>query len=469
MKSSKVFFFSIISILIFFLIIEILLRTLNIGSTKKIENFDLTSKFINQPSEKQSFSLQKTFRALNLIEAPPGMTITVSNFGDKYVIKIPFITTQNDFQSFQKEYLTQVDEQLYVFKKNVRFPNYKLKLYRGMRINFKDSVIDKGKITAFYEIPKYYSWEELNSYIKAGVFIDSETQLRIGLLGENESVIKSPDVGYKLKPFINYQAKSGGDFSRLNSEGFRDDEFNSAAKYKILVLGDSCSFGIGIESTHEIYSSLLEKKLNNHLKSSNLNAAVEVYNTGTPSYSVFQGLMTYEALKNKTQWDFVVVMFGWNAPTQIFKLKNLGLDSINYEKVSRVKEFFRQLKSYSVLKAIIQNISGIEKLQNNWEKIALEKLVESALKNKTNVVLLPLVYAPGNFTKEYIKRIKRINKTRKDVANNYNVNYVESLSKIKLAKGNPKNWVDNIHFGTRGHEIVSDHLFNFFQTELNLN
>ncbi len=466
MKSSKIFFFSILTIFVSFLILEILLRTLDVEIPKNVENFNLSSKFTSQPPQKQSFSLLKTFKVPNYMEAPPGMTITVSNLGNKYSIKLPIITTPDDFQSFQKKYLTQVDKQLYVFKINVKFPNYKIKIYSGMQMSLSKQITDKDKITVFYEIPKYFSSEELNKYMKEGVIIDSEVFNKTKNFKDKGYIVKHPDLGYMLKPYVYYQAKSGGKLSKLNSEGFRDSEFNSLAKYKILVLGSSTSFGIGIESTKNVFSSLLEKKLNSYLKLLNLNETVEVYNASVPSYSIFQGFMSYETLKNKTHWDFVIAMFGWNPPTQIFRLKNHKSNSVDHKKFPKIKEFFNQFRSYSVLQKKIKNNFTS---QNNWDKIASKKLVESVLESGAQAVLLPLIYTPKKFSKSYTEKIKQINKNRKDVANDYGIYFIESLSKIKLEREVANNWVDNIHFGVKGHEIISDHLFEFFQKELNLN
>ena len=94
----------------------------------------------------------------------------------------------------------------------------------------------------------------------------------------------------------------------INSSGFRGPEiFQSKPDYRVLALGNSCTFGWGI-SLQYTWTERLRKKLDKRYQ----NSKHEVINAGVPAYSSFQGkeylfdeLMVLEP-------DAVIISFGWN-------------------------------------------------------------------------------------------------------------------------------------------------------------
>ena len=71
---------------------------------------------------------------------------------------------------------------------------------------------------------------------------------------------------------------------RTNELGLRDEPYRADADLKILVLGDSITWGNGIDDIEDLYPKRLQRKLAQHQP----NRSVFVINSGVPGYSTFQ-------------------------------------------------------------------------------------------------------------------------------------------------------------------------------------
>ncbi len=125
-------------------------------------------------------------------------------------------------------------------------------------------------------------------------------------------LMHQPDekLGYALVP--NYtMAHQTSDFSvsiKINSEGLRDHEYPAKKEpklYRILVLGDSFTFGVGVNA-EESYPKLLEAMLN---KASRGNTAIryEVINAGVEGYGTEQEYLYLRKLQLRYEPDLVIV------------------------------------------------------------------------------------------------------------------------------------------------------------------
>jgi len=155
-----------------------------------------------------------------------------------------------------------------------------------------------------------------------------------------------PDLryGYRLKP--NYSTTVQNYSSALmvdklpswtiasNAEGFRVSS-NEKAKTEtsgktLYVLGDSSSFGWGVEY-EKSYSSQLTEKLND-IEPFNLK------NLSLPGFSSFQGQLLWEVLGDVKKDDWVILSFGWNdaysslqTDRRQFDLRNSIAGKINWK------------------------------------------------------------------------------------------------------------------------------------------
>lgn len=93
-----------------------------------------------------------------------------------------------------------------------------------------------------------------------------------------------------------------------NSYYFRDRDFNpnkNPVVTRIGVLGDSITFGGGIENVNDRFSNLLEKKLNE------AGYRVEVYNLGKPGYDTDQEIIEYQKIKH-LNFDIIIWQYFLN-------------------------------------------------------------------------------------------------------------------------------------------------------------
>lgn len=146
---------------------------------------------------------------------------------------------------------------------------------------------------------------------------------------------------YKLA--ANVVGAYGDNAVTTNSHGYRDDEIplkKPAGTYRILVLGDSVSFGHGVDG-NETYAEQLEDLLTTH------EHPVDVINTGVPGNSPFQEFVDLDR-GLAFEPDAVVYQFTLNDIVEPYWiLKRLGGAGIDYHGVREVSYIDRLLTLHS--------------------------------------------------------------------------------------------------------------------------
>lgn len=130
---------------------------------------------------------------------------------------------------------------------------------------------------------------------------------------------KNEFYGYELAPHFK-GTYSQPEFSisiNTNSQGMRDNEHPaSAGEYRVLVLGDSSSFGIGVE-LKDTYLSLLEEMLN-----ARGGRKISILKAGVPGYSAYNEKIYLEKKGIRYQPSLVMVQFWWD---------DLGVNHLTYQ------------------------------------------------------------------------------------------------------------------------------------------
>ena len=109
-----------------------------------------------------------------------------------------------------------------------------------------------------------------------------------------------PDLDYELVP--NTEATAQGVMVVVNSYGMRDDEPDPQKNRRIVVLGDSFSFGFGIPQ-EKTFSTLLEQSLQA------IDEDYEVLNLSVPGYATRDEVIT---LRQKgMRWEPEVIIIGY--------------------------------------------------------------------------------------------------------------------------------------------------------------
>jgi lysophospholipase L1-like esterase len=100
----------------------------------------------------------------------------------------------------------------------------------------------------------------------------------------------------------------------LNSEGFRGDEWRPKPPgvYRILALGDSCTFGYIARENIGFVKQPYPLKLQRLIERRVGRDRVEVLNAGVPGYNSFHGVLLLRTRLRDLDPDLVTVRYGWN-------------------------------------------------------------------------------------------------------------------------------------------------------------
>lgn len=127
--------------------------------------------------------------------------------------------------------------------------------------------------------------------------------------------VEDPDLIMRLRPHLrwNFDAlRPGSNIPvEINSEGFRGEEFEAPDldAYRILILGDSVTFGLNLAQA-DAWPSVMR----DHLIADAAPRHVQVRNLAVPGYSTFQGRQLFErhALHGDFRPHLVIFGFGFN-------------------------------------------------------------------------------------------------------------------------------------------------------------
>ncbi len=103
----------------------------------------------------------------------------------------------------------------------------------------------------------------------------------------------------------------------LNNEGFRGRQIpvkRTPGVMRIISVGDSTTFGIGVEA-YETYSHILEQSLNRR------GLRAEIFNAGIPGTNLWQQLLLFERELLKYKPDLVILYSGPNMRLDLFHVR----------------------------------------------------------------------------------------------------------------------------------------------------
>ena len=110
--------------------------------------------------------------------------------------------------------------------------------------------------------------------------------------------------GHRLKAEFSGRLRSG-EFDvlvRTNSRGFRGGEWCFDSSFRILVLGDSFTFGYGVDED-DIYTAIIERSLRS------TGCPVMIYNAGVPGYGTIQEYSLLRELHEIVRPDMVILSY----------------------------------------------------------------------------------------------------------------------------------------------------------------
>ncbi len=148
---------------------------------------------------------------------------------------------------------------------------------------------------------------------------------------------------WKLMP--NYKDRKVGIY--INSLGLRGPEIKKEKEvgiFRIIALGDSCTFGVG--SQEATYPQLLEAKLNN------TGNKYQVINAGVPAYTSSQLFLYLQHELINYKPDLILVYIGWN---NIWTYKNPVANTAYSPQVRKLSRVLGKSLTFALLRDYIIN------------------------------------------------------------------------------------------------------------------
>jgi lysophospholipase L1-like esterase len=262
-----------------------------------------------------------------------------------------------------------------------------------------------------------------------------------------------------------------------NELGLRDTPYRRDADVKILLLGDSVSWGNGIDDVRRVYPYLLERELEQR----DPVRSYEVVNASVPGYSTFQELGYLERHGLALQPDAVIVQFCLNdvgeryAALAEYGGNNffLGVDtrttvrgiygvllrhSSAFEAAARAAQrMARRHERYRAVSLSAERLSpGLERA---WERTLEEIDAIRGLASRKGIPILLLI-APFRFQVEDPARLRKPQDRLVAFARSRSLPYVdvlEAMSALGREAALPL-FNDDSHFSEAGHLMVAQGL-----------
>ena len=309
-----------------------------------------------------------------------------------------------------------------------------------------------------------------NLYIAAATIfltlVVIEIVLRLMGFGNVETYLPDQNMIWRLKPNQETYTKYGLKPVQINSAGLRDREFaidKPENVYRVLVLGNSCTYGWGV-GQEEMYAKLLEKKLN----SVSGQRTFEVINGGVIGYSIAQELEYLKSDGIKWNPDMIIVSHTFNEgkrvnPSSPQELKDKVFTSL------RVKNFLRNIALYHYIvehnfshqyvqlaKRITEDKTWIDTTAFRLYQDNLQQIVDICQANKIKTVFFITV------TKNQIlndsTQYSRHQNAMMTVADR---NQLLRISAMDILRKNRSQelFVDGGHPNELGHQLIADEIY----------
>ncbi|MBC8501316.1 MAG: SGNH/GDSL hydrolase family protein [DPANN group archaeon] len=260
---------------------------------------------------------------------------------------------------------------------------------------------------------------------------------------------------------------------KINSKGLRDYEYSYEKPdniFRIVAIGDSFTFGHGIE-LNETYIKQLEKKLNQ-----NSSLRYEVINFGFPAYNVLQN---YEMMKSRAlRFNPDLIMLGYflndpefipgmNPLIQYCKENKSVIDELNiniFEKSKIVRFLIRYYTTFVYEKKIAEfgigyfdYINSEKYLGWNCTKKIFNQI--NLLSKRNNIPVLLIIIPHYDVQMSTYERIVNLSKKNGFYVLNFHT-YFLNISDEEVYTKN-----DKPHFNREGNKIISDSIYDFLKKE----
>ena len=264
----------------------------------------------------------------------------------------------------------------------------------------------------------------------------------------------NPKIGHVHKP--GSEAELMGVNVKINADGLRDKDYpvNRGKEYRIVVLGDSLTFGWGVEKKYA-FETLLEEKLNSI-------RPTEILNFGTGNYNSEQEVNLFMEKGVKYKPDHVVLFYFIN-DAEVTPEKS-GWEFLSY---SRVITFY-----WSKIHSLMANLSESKSFKSFYSELysddsegwintrkSLSLMAQYCRDNEIlfDVILLPELHNVVDYPlKEEHAKIMAFLKEN-------SINSIDLTQFFSSVKEPHKLWValDDAHPNKIAHSMISDYSYDF--------
>ncbi len=283
---------------------------------------------------------------------------------------------------------------------------------------------------------------------------------------------KDAKLFWRFRPDKTINSRQYSDISyHINSAGMRGRDFDPRkSRYRIIALGNSCTFGWGVRF-EEIWTSRLQQILDRQAA-----GKYEVINAGVPGYSSYQGEEYFANELVKLQPDMVIIMFGWNdhwtagrgiSDAQQRMPQRVILTAQNILSSLKIYQFARKLLlSSTEMQAVVplDQTEGKRRVSNSEFLANLRSIIATAKSNHTQAVLMiPPVAALSIYFPGMVSHFHELHKAYQDeivTAAKYEqvplVDLQTAFDKYSDLYDRPSD--DPIHFNARGHDVAAQEI-----------
>ena len=157
---------------------------------------------------------------------------------------------------------------------------------------------------------------------------------------------------YNLRP--NLKKDDGTTHNKFGLRDNRNFEIPSTAT-KIVFIGGSTTYTVGLKDNKDIFSFRLEKLLNAYYKETTFDNNIQVVNAGMPGATSAENLLRLIFFVSEIKPDLVVIQHGLNDIWPRIR-ENITTDFSNYRKIYENPDYLRKAPLvYSVLRKVIEN------------------------------------------------------------------------------------------------------------------
>lgn len=304
-------------------------------------------------------------------------------------------------------------------------------------------------------------------------------------------MMHQPDenLGYRMVPGyeMTYTTPEFKEYVKLNSRGLRDREYsteNDPNTYRILALGDSFAFGVGVNA-EETYPKVLETLLNQHPIGGN-SKKYEVINAGVEGYGTEQEYVYLKELIDRYRPKLIIVGLHYNDVGDVMK----GIPSA-YTR-SRLKNrvyFLSYLRGLQILlankKHIRENLFGVyqdtysPELEKGFQMTEeyLVKIQDFAKSYgaKTLIVTVPFCFELDKaewekkglgqeYTDEFFrKNMGKFSDRIMEFGTKRNVPILPLLQTFRNSKVRPLYFTEDAHWTKDGHRLAAETIDNYLR------